>query len=87
MDSNTVKWCIFMNKKIILQNILFPDNEICAEKEMYFHGDALLLNNRISVEKNKSVCSDTYFNGLSIDKWREYTSLNRFFLISEYQEI
>ena len=80
MDANTVKWCIFMNKKIILQNILFPDNEICAEKEMYFHGDGLLLNNRISVEKNKSVCFDTYFNGLSIDKWREYTSLNRFFL-------
>lgn len=80
MDSNTVKWCIFMDKKIILQNILFPDNEICPEKEMYFHTDALILNNMISVEKNKSVCSDTYFNGFSIDKWREYTSLDSFFL-------
>lgn len=71
-----------------IQNIIFPKKEICDIKEMYFrisddakpeslsvgHGKETEL---IKLEKGSSFQTDTYFNGLSIDKWKKYTKIRR----------
>ena len=53
---------------MILQNICFPDSEICDVKEMYYHR-----------QKNRMIF-DGYFNMFSLAKWVEYTVIRNFHL-------
>lgn len=47
----------------ILQNVLFPDKEICECKEMYYHSDG------------NTTVFDGYFNIFSCAKWLKYTQI------------
>lgn len=51
-----------------LQQILFPEDEKCIEKELYFHTEG------------KAKVFDTYFNAFSIEKWKKYTIVENIFL-------
>ena len=53
---------------MILQNICFPDSEICDVEEMYYHR-----------QKNRMIF-DGYFNMFSLAKWVEYTVIRDFHL-------
>lgn len=69
-------------KKVILQNILFPSDRICSELELYFHGceNTEISVNKIRADKKTIILCDTYFNSFSIDKWKEYTCIENLFL-------
>lgn len=66
-----------------IQNLLLPEPGICAEEELYFlrekdgvrsvnyaHGGSAL-----RFEHGARCCFDTYFNSLSAEKWKKYTSV------------
>ncbi|MDE7321726.1 MAG: glycosyltransferase [Lachnospiraceae bacterium] len=67
-----------------LQDILWPKDGICTDIEMYFHSNYKI--NLIKKEdKKENICilfrrggvitTDTYFNSLSIEKWKKYTEV------------
>lgn len=71
-----------------IQKILFPQIGRCTEEELYFRLDEqnresheqirtqyLYKNQRIDFEKRGKAWFDTYFNGLSIEKWVKYTNI------------
>ena len=71
-----------------IQKILFPQIGRCTEEELYFRLDRkdeksyekirtqyLYKNQRIDFEKRGKAYFDTYFNGLSIEKWVKYTRI------------
>lgn len=64
---------------MIIQRILFPKIGKCTEDDLYFHRKNI---GNLSVDFNKSLLTfknrgcvwfDTYFNGLSAEKWKKYT--------------
>lgn len=58
---------------MILQNICYPDPEICDVREMYFH------------RKNRKMIFDGYFNIFSAAKWMEYTVIRDFHLFLQLE--
>lgn len=69
-----------------IQRILFPQTGRCTERELYFRLDRkdsksrekirtqyILGNQEIAFERRGIAWFDTYFNGLSIEKWTKYT--------------
>lgn len=69
---------------LTLQNVIFPEQGICTEGKMFFHGtEAVVYDERgpcITVEDEATVYFDTYFNALSIGKWHENCALNGLWL-------
>lgn len=72
-----------------IQRILFPQTGRCTERDLYFRLDRkdaksrekirtqyVLGNQEIGFEKRGKAWFDTYFNGLSIEKWTKYTIVN-----------
>ena len=63
-----------------LQRILWPKDGICTDIEMYFHSNFKVNliqreNPCILFQKGGMVTTDTYFNSLSVEKWKKYTSV------------
>ena len=69
---------------ITLQNIVFPEQTICTEQDLYFHlhEDANFRgsDNSIHLRKGGRIHFDTYFNSLSIGKWHQNCQLDGLFL-------
>lgn len=68
---------------IVLQELLFPNLEICPSEDMYFRTDAQARHayvdrqaRAVRVPQWCTLDGDTYFNGFSIGKWRKYTALD-----------
>lgn len=81
---------------ITLQNLVFPKPGICYETEMYFRYVAIpnsasngyLFNSQaqlLTVDRGSTVSFDTYFNGLSIGKWKKYTTVTKYALVLDLQ--
>ena len=62
---------------MILQNILWPKTDVCSQEEMYFRKNKFVsrVNQNFSLEKGGIISADTYFNSVSVDKWRKYTEI------------
>lgn len=60
---------------MILQNILWPQVDICMQENMYFRSNekASRIDNIYYLDKGGRLSSDTYFNSVSVDKWHKYT--------------
>lgn len=60
---------------MILQNILWPQTDICMQENMYFRVNEKVqrIENTYVFEKNGRIFSDTYFNSVSMNKWLKYT--------------
>lgn len=57
-----------------LQNILFPTASTAGEGGMYFFTSSKMTGSgQIRLKAGESLTTDTYFNGLSADKWKKYT--------------
>jgi galactofuranosylgalactofuranosylrhamnosyl-N-acetylglucosaminyl-diphospho-decaprenol beta-1,5/1,6-galactofuranosyltransferase len=67
-----------------LQNLIFPEQGICTEANMYFHATGAVVyderSSSITVENGSTVFFDTYFNAFSIGKWHENCALNALWL-------
>lgn len=65
---------------MILQNIIFPKEDICNKDILYYRREQGKVFNlgELLVEKG-SICSFfTYFNGFSLIKWQKYTDITDF---------
>lgn len=64
----------------VLQNSVFPTYSLCSEKELYFRftDDVDLNMNRsiFTLWKNGKLSTDTYFNSISVGKWKRHTQVN-----------
>lgn len=62
-----------------VQELLLPDDNICTEKELFFHTEGnvkwCLDEKKIELGKSSSIIADTYFNSFSIEKWLKYTKI------------
>lgn len=58
-----------------IQNILFPNETVCNQTRMYYrvHGSVVQINDRLRLEKNSFCDFSTYFNSVSLEKWKKYT--------------
>lgn len=55
---------------MILQNLVFPKENICNEPELYFHGTT---DGKIPAGNEADLF--TYFNSFSAYKWKMYTKI------------
>ena len=62
----------------ILQNIVLPNREVCAETNLYLRHDkgVVVYEDKIVFEKDTACDFSTYFNSFSLNKWLEYTNLD-----------
>lgn len=69
-----------------IQKILFPRIGLCTEKALYFRTNTVgkiqysYEKQTIEFDERGKVWFDTYFNGLSVEKWRKYTTVRNVFL-------
>ena len=63
---------------MLIQKILYPDNDICNETEMFFRGTSAdsIHKNSLQLKSNETVFLNTYFNSFPISKWKKYTNLS-----------
>lgn len=69
-----------------LQNMIFPTADTCLIEGMYFYlsqgaeivSKAAQEPIHIRLEKGSSLRTDTYFNALSAEKWKKYTTARNF---------
>ena len=69
-------------KRVKVQNILWPQAGICPIEAMYFRRDGKCYRNKeyYEMEAHSRIFADTYFNSVSIDKWKKYTILEKLYL-------
>ena len=79
-------------KRLSIQNILLPVEEPQASQwNLYYQGAELMCDTSDSGEnrlfmggyKEYNFCS--YFNALSIEKWKKYTNIKKFYLILDIE--
>ncbi len=63
-----------------LQEILWPKDGICTDIEMYFHSNYKVNliqteHTHIRFRRGGVITTDTYFNSLSVEKWKKYTNI------------
>lgn len=61
-----------------IQNIVWPKVGLCTEEKMYFRKNEKVhyVNEKeLELDKGGMLSFDTYFNGLSIAKWKKYTKI------------
>ena len=68
---------------MIIQNVLWPKADVCTQEEMYFRKNkfATRINQTFTLDKHGKISSDTYFNSVSVDKWKKYTDVSTVSLI------
>ena len=55
-----------------IQGMLNSTKDICDIDEMYYNGDDFFVeDNSLVIKKNGYIATDTYFNSLSIRKWKK----------------
>lgn len=61
-----------------IQKILFPIENICDKERLYFRGRPQIANDNTTFRlgKGESISFDTYFNILSLEKWKHFTTVS-----------
>lgn len=71
-----------------LQNIIFPTPETCTIEEMYFRRSGAVeytwADKVIRLRVNSAIYLDTYFNSLSIAKWKKYTNVENVYITLKF---
>ncbi len=73
----------------IIQHMLFPEGDMPAEQfELYYRGLCGVVlseqgEQKMAVGRFQQIAFDTYFNGCSIQKWKEYTTIRKASLFLE----
>lgn len=60
---------------MILQQLVFPNKNICNENNLYFNGKNIEIDTMVHVKQAGFLETNTYFNSFSILKWKKYTQL------------
>lgn len=68
-----------IHKKTSIQNFIFPKIDICAVDDLFFRTNSKVLfnyeNQTLELNKGGFVSFDTYFNGFSVETWKNYTKV------------
>ena len=76
--------------EMVIQNILLPQAKICSEEAMYFfrenYQDINVIihekkDNKLVFQRYGTATFSTYFNGLSVKKWKKYTNIGKVSLV------
>ena len=62
-----------------IQRGVYPNLSLCTETELYFRLDRALIDfnkSRIFINKMGRVDTNTYFNSISVGKWKRHTEVN-----------
>lgn len=70
---------------MIIQSILFPQEDICKETELYYRHPSKQLGNKFLLPPNQTITFDTYFNSFPITQWKQYTSIDNLSLFLRIQ--
>jgi len=74
---------------MIIQPIIFPKKENLSTDMLYFqsYGDVSFDTNtqHLIFQENAQISFNSYFNSFSLNKWKEYTTLDNLFLQVTYQ--
>jgi len=70
---------------MIIQSILFPQEDICTETELYYRHPSKQLGNTFLLTPNQTISFDTYFNSFPIAQWKQYTSIDNLSLFLRIQ--
>ena len=70
---------------MIIQSILFPQEDICTETELYYRHPSKQLGNKFLLPPNQTISFDTYFNSFPIAQWKQYTSIDNLRLFLRIQ--
>lgn len=69
---------------MILQNIVFPESNVCTIIDTYFRLDSdkdySFERNDIKLDCDKKAYFDTYHNGFYLNKWKKYTNIEKIVL-------
>ncbi|WYL96433.1 MAG: glycosyltransferase [Gloeotrichia echinulata IR180] len=64
---------------IKLQNIIFPNLDICSVEELFFRLNSKAVMNYqqtlVELKQGGRIIFDTYFNAFSVQKWKDYTNV------------
>ncbi|MEG9533220.1 glycosyltransferase [Mannheimia indoligenes] len=64
----------------IIQNSVFPTFSLCSQIDLYFRHnefvDLDMANSNLKIKRKGRVTTDTYFNSLSIGKWKRHTNIS-----------
>ncbi len=71
----------------ILQEIIYPQKDICEEQDMYFRTNGIVKfhNKFLEIMDKTNISFDTYFNSFSVAKWRKYTVIDNVALHIKYK--
>ena len=68
----------------ILQNIIFPEQEVCTEPDLYYHLHGLASfcgsSNAIFLQRSDLAQFNSFFNAFSIGKWHKSCNLDGLFI-------
>lgn len=71
-------------KNVILQDVVFPQDNICAENNLYYRQigfpESELIPGKKIVSAHCKFSFDTYFNVFSLLKWKKYCGVHNVFL-------
>lgn len=69
---------------MVIQNLIFPSVETSTEEELYFRKvgevEYTLSQQKVLLKEKACLYFDTYFNSLSIGKWKKYTKIHHVFV-------
>ncbi|HBB2761991.1 TPA: hypothetical protein J9707_004570, partial [Escherichia coli] len=66
--------------RLLVQDIIVPSIGLCTDESLYYHAGervfADLNSKEIHVPKNAVISFDSFFNSLSVKKWKENTTID-----------
>ncbi len=66
--------------RLLVQDIIVPSIGLCTDESLYYHAEervfADLNSKEIHVPKNAVISFDSFFNSLSVKKWKENTTID-----------
>lgn len=73
----------------IIQNAVYPKISLCSEKKLYFRHNGFvqldLNKSGFYMEKQGFINTNTYFNSLSVGKWKRHTNLDNLFFTIKFK--
>lgn len=75
-----------MTEKLLIQSLILPHKDICEDERMYISykkGKAVISDDCLYMKNGEEISTFTYFNSLSVGKWKKYTNIKDIYFYIE----
>lgn len=75
-----------MAEKLLIQSLIWPHKDICEDERMYISykkGKTVIIDDCLYMKNGTEISTFTYFNALSIGKWKKYTNVKGIYFYIE----